>query len=502
MSIHLGIVCVLWCSMPYMSAADSVDVGCHQPTATDIQAFQILSQQVPGQVCQQDLNIVTGGCPTSPYPFLLQHYRPGSASSVTGNAGITKLVPVFACRLSKYIAAFPQLYIVSGYRNPGTQAQLFNAAVAQYGSVAAARKYVAPPPCSANTGAIACGNGSNHNKGLAADLYGVTPDIQAAASQYQLHYPMSYEKWHIEPTGSVNGAQVSTGDADGSDSTPPTTLPAATSVPAATGTQQCTDSLYCSQTSSPAQCFNGSTATVVGYNSSTQQPIYQCVQQQTTQCPTNYIYSNGTCYPLSNTSQTTSASPTTATTGTGSTGSTVSTGSTGSTGTTVSTLTSTVGTSSAIQPTSYYTGTILTNNNKNAASSTASGGITTSSSNQSIALNSDSQNQISQFDPSSGQINTQSNGSYATSTQGQGAYSFDNTGPGDPNASSSNIIKSMQPPPGSQTFTSSDLSNSPNTQTGSVAPGFSVQGALAELAVLKQELVDALVGLGRWMFKL
>lgn len=79
--------------------------------------------------------------------------------------------------------------MVSGYRSPDRQEELYAKALARYGSPEEARKWVAPP------------GKSNHNKGLAVDLGG---DLQLAhmlAPKYGLTFPMAHEAWHIEPAG-------------------------------------------------------------------------------------------------------------------------------------------------------------------------------------------------------------------------------------------------------------------------------------------------------------
>lgn len=91
-----------------------------------------------------------------------------------------------------------QLRVMSAYRSPERQAQLWEEALAKYGSPEAARKWVAPP-----------GN-SKHNHGQAVDLRFLGDDAQkwvhANAAQYGLHFPMSHEPWHIEPVGSRGGS--------------------------------------------------------------------------------------------------------------------------------------------------------------------------------------------------------------------------------------------------------------------------------------------------------
>ncbi len=126
----------------------------------------------------------------------------------------------FADRLAKFFkageAAGQKLTIYSGYRSIPHQATLFKRAVAKYGSVAEARKFVAPP------------GKSNHNYGKAVDLRfngaGVGKTRASCmqnkackwahnnAGQYGLKFPMSWEPWHIEPGGSVRSGGEGQGD--------------------------------------------------------------------------------------------------------------------------------------------------------------------------------------------------------------------------------------------------------------------------------------------------
>lgn len=120
--------------------------------------------------------------------------RPDAISGLQGG---------FNNSLAAMFAAAPpeiqgQLRIMSAYRSPERQAQLWEEALAKYGSPEAARKWVAPP-----------GN-SKHNHGQAVDLRFLGDDAQkwvhANAAQYGLHFPMAHEPWHIEPVGSRGGA--------------------------------------------------------------------------------------------------------------------------------------------------------------------------------------------------------------------------------------------------------------------------------------------------------
>lgn len=92
-----------------------------------------------------------------------------------------------------------QIGIISGYRSVERQQQLWDNALKKYGSPEKARKWVAPP-----------GN-SMHNHGGALDLrYGNSAArdwVHANAGNHNLHFPMSWEPWHIELKGSRGGHQ-------------------------------------------------------------------------------------------------------------------------------------------------------------------------------------------------------------------------------------------------------------------------------------------------------
>jgi hypothetical protein len=115
---------------------------------------------------------------------------------------ITGMQGVFRDGLAAMFQAAPpeiqaQLKIGSGYRSNERQAELFQAAVAKYGSPEAARKWVAPP-----------GN-SQHNHGNAADLkFGSDAArewVHANAGQFGLAFPLSHEPWHVEHAGARGG---------------------------------------------------------------------------------------------------------------------------------------------------------------------------------------------------------------------------------------------------------------------------------------------------------
>jgi len=131
----------------------------------------------------------------------LQKYNTKDQSHIAG------LQPDFAGRLGQFLAAAEQagapIKIMSGYRSPERQAQLFQAAVAKYGSPEAARKWVAPP------------GKSNHGRGIAVDLQYSSGQARGWAHQnaakFGLHFRMSHEPWHIEPQGGASDGDFTPG---------------------------------------------------------------------------------------------------------------------------------------------------------------------------------------------------------------------------------------------------------------------------------------------------
>lgn len=112
--------------------------------------------------------------------------------------GISGLDSMFRNALESMIAAAPEniragLTIGSGYRSVERQAELWDAALKKYGDPEIADNWVARP------------GKSNHNRGLAADLKFASPEVKAwvhaNAGRYGLHFPMSWEPWHIELRG-------------------------------------------------------------------------------------------------------------------------------------------------------------------------------------------------------------------------------------------------------------------------------------------------------------
>lgn len=103
------------------------------------------------------------------------------------------LDPRLASALDRLLAATRgRVRLVSGYRSTERQTQLWNQALARYGSAEVADDWVAPP------------GRSMHEAGLAVDLAG---DLDLAARTIAelalpLHRPLANEPWHFELVGS------------------------------------------------------------------------------------------------------------------------------------------------------------------------------------------------------------------------------------------------------------------------------------------------------------
>lgn len=111
-------------------------------------------------------------------------------------AGYEGMDGAFASQLQAMVAASGgRISITSGYRSPERQAQLWEAALRKYGDPEVADNWVARP------------GKSNHGNGIAADLgfsdQAAREWAHANAGKFGLHFPMSWEPWHIEPLGST-----------------------------------------------------------------------------------------------------------------------------------------------------------------------------------------------------------------------------------------------------------------------------------------------------------
>ena len=128
------------------------------------------------------------------------------------DTAVNGLEAEFADRLYDLLLNLPpeiagKVTIKSAYRDVEHQRQLWEAAVAKYGSEEAARKWVAPP------------GKSNHGGGLAVDLSYATDGarkwVHENAARFGLNFPMAHENWHIEPIGVRSGEYRSTGRTHG-----------------------------------------------------------------------------------------------------------------------------------------------------------------------------------------------------------------------------------------------------------------------------------------------
>ena len=99
-----------------------------------------------------------------------------------------------------------QVRITSAARTRERQTELWNDAIAKYGSEAAASRWVARP------------GGTTHETGVAADLQASPAArrwMHSNASRFGLHFPLAHEPWHLEPISARrNGRVVSQADSE------------------------------------------------------------------------------------------------------------------------------------------------------------------------------------------------------------------------------------------------------------------------------------------------
>jgi hypothetical protein len=128
-------------------------------------------------------------------------------------SGFQDFLPQFGSNLQRFIAASPGITVGSGYRDVTRQGQLWQRALAKYGSAAAARKWVAPP------------GHSFHNKRLAADLQFASPAARQwahdNAARYGLSFPLGNEAWHVELLGARGGGGAGADASTFSPASPP-----------------------------------------------------------------------------------------------------------------------------------------------------------------------------------------------------------------------------------------------------------------------------------------
>jgi hypothetical protein len=127
---------------------------------------------------------------------------PGMKDDLADLPGSAGLQPDFAANLALLVRYAPgQITINQGYRSPEDALGKWEDALAKYGSEDEARQWVAKTV--EVDGVIQCG--SNHCKGLAADLSFADSSVEAwahnHAAEYGLTFPLGNEAWHIEPSG-------------------------------------------------------------------------------------------------------------------------------------------------------------------------------------------------------------------------------------------------------------------------------------------------------------
>ncbi len=159
-------------------------------------------------------------------------YAVGGAERADSFTGMN---PEFNAALEQMFANAPQdirdqLRVSSGYRSVERQQQLWEEALAKYGSPEEARRWVAPP-----------GN-SQHNHGNAADLRYLSPEARewahANAAAYGLAFPLGNEDWHIELATARGGQAPATNGTAPSGSTGGGYTPPSNTPPNALAAQQ------------------------------------------------------------------------------------------------------------------------------------------------------------------------------------------------------------------------------------------------------------------------
>lgn len=145
---------------------------------------------------------LNGKPPAAPAPVAQPGPGPGLNKDLPDLPGSEGLQPDFASNLAALVKYAPgTISINQGYRSPEDALGKWEAALDKYGSEDEARQWVAKTV--EVNGVIQCG--SNHCKGLAADLSFADGEVEAwahnHAADYGLTFPLSNESWHIEPSG-------------------------------------------------------------------------------------------------------------------------------------------------------------------------------------------------------------------------------------------------------------------------------------------------------------
>lgn len=183
-------------ALGYRTSGDEAETARRPDDTTALQHRRQLDQ------AQDDLAAGRPASEPDTAPFDWANHRVDGGLRDDAISGMT---PPLRSGLENMIQSAPPriregLQVFSGYRSEAVQARLWQDALQKYGSVAEARKWVAPP-----------GN-SQHGSGNAADLKwnGLRIDqapsdvrqwLHRNARQFGLHFPLGNEPWHVEPLG-------------------------------------------------------------------------------------------------------------------------------------------------------------------------------------------------------------------------------------------------------------------------------------------------------------
>jgi hypothetical protein len=177
--------------------------------APDAATVGAIVRQAAASSATMESNYARGAVTRGPLPAIGAHGNAAAdalfeyLASGKPASHITGMAADLQSGLARMIADAPgNITINSGARSIERQAELWKAAVARYGSEAAARRWVAPP------------GRSQHNFGNAADLGFADAATRSwaheNAERYGLRFPLGNEPWHVETanarTGGVNAA--------------------------------------------------------------------------------------------------------------------------------------------------------------------------------------------------------------------------------------------------------------------------------------------------------
>ncbi|KQZ45408.1 D-alanyl-D-alanine carboxypeptidase family protein [Ensifer sp. Root558] len=150
-----------------------------------------LAKRQENQLLQGRMNLQPFNADLSTVPAELAGKDAAGAFVQGASEKLKELEPEFAANLEAFMNAAPgKISVNSGRRSTERQAELWKEALAKYGSVAEARKWVAPP------------GHSMHEKGGAADLgyesEAVKQWAHANAEAFGLVFRLKNEDWHVE----------------------------------------------------------------------------------------------------------------------------------------------------------------------------------------------------------------------------------------------------------------------------------------------------------------